>query len=48
MSNIKINVSEDNAEVKFAKICAALVIEGVIFHAYLNNDHYLIEFTGGY
>ena len=47
-SSIKIHIAEENAEEKFAKICAALVREGVIFNAYVNADHYLIEFTGGF
>ena len=45
MSTIRIHLN-DIAE--FAKVCAQLVQEGVIFNAKAVGNEWIIEFTGGF
>jgi hypothetical protein len=45
MSTIRIHKDDI---VEFAKVCAQLVQEGVIFNAKLVGYEWIIEFTGGF
>jgi hypothetical protein len=44
-STIKIAINDIE---EFAKVCASLVKEGVLFNACLKGNEWVIEFTGGF
>lgn len=47
-SDIKIEMQGENWQETVAKICAGLVMQGVMFHAYEHGSYLYIELTGGY
>lgn len=47
MNNSTIKIPLNNIE-EYARVCANLVKEGVVFHSTIKGNDWVIEFTGGY